>query len=83
MFGLAHVSVSQHALGAALQMLPRVRNQLVQLLHRKGDVVLVRAAIVSQRLRDAFAQRPQSLKQEINLNPVLFSVLSVVLKTHF
>lgn len=59
------MSVSHHALGAALETLPHVRHQLVELLHRKGDVVLVSVAVVCQRLCDAFTQRPQRLKQQI------------------
>lgn len=60
--GLTHVSVSHHALGPASQVRPHVGHQLVELLHRKGHVVLVGVAVVRQRLRDAFAHRPQSLR---------------------
>lgn len=64
---LTHMAVSHHALGDALETLPHDRHQLVQLLHGEGDVVLVSVALVRQRLCDALAQRPQSLKQEITV----------------
>ncbi|TNN78737.1 hypothetical protein EYF80_010907 [Liparis tanakae] len=39
--GLTDVSVSHHTLGSAPQVLPHVRHQLVDPLHRKRDVVLI------------------------------------------
>lgn len=53
-YSLTYVSVSHHTSGPVSQMLPHVCHQLVDPLHRKGDVVLVGEAIVSQRLCDTF-----------------------------
>lgn len=61
--GRTDVSVAHHALGAAAQVLPHVRHQLVDALDGQRDVVLVGEAVVSERLGDALAHRPQSLRR--------------------
>lgn len=58
---LTQVAIAHHIFGTVAQASPHVSDEVVELSHGQGDVVLVHVTLVSEGLGDPLPQAPQHL----------------------
>lgn len=61
---LTQVAVAHHIFGTLAQPSPHISDEVIELSHGQGDVVLVHVTVVSERLGDSLSQAPQPLRNQ-------------------